>query len=133
MSRSTAIVALVLAAGASAALALDEASHAQESAGRVDSSLESRLVWALMDVRAGRLDDALAHVSQLIEVQPDFELAHLVRADVLSALGGPLGSFGEYEGLATSLSASATSRLGESSAPELPVPSSRVPRLRGWG
>lgn len=130
MSRSTAIFALILAVGASTASGLDEATHARDAIGRGDSSLESRLVWTLMDVRAGRLDDALAHVSQLVEAQPDFELAHLVRGDVLSALGRPLSSFGEYETPALRAEGEITARLGELSRPDVQSPEAQRRGLR---
>lgn len=87
------IVALLLTA--SGAHSLDEAGHlSSPTVEQLSSSLEQRLVWTLLDVQAGRLDDALEHVNRLIEKQPDFELAQLVRGDVLSALASPLGGFG---------------------------------------
>ncbi|MDH3525565.1 MAG: L,D-transpeptidase family protein [Acidobacteriota bacterium] len=103
MSRSGAIFALILALGATAAPGLDESAHARDPAGGAGSGLERRLIWTLADVRAGRLDDALAHVSQLVEAQPDFELAQLIRGDLLLALGRPLSAFGEFAGIARPL------------------------------
>lgn len=87
---------VVLALNVWVAYGLDEASHLSPVDGRLSSSLEQRLVWTLLDVRAGRLEDALEHVDRLVEAQPDFELAQLVRADVLSALTSPLPGFGAH-------------------------------------
>ncbi len=74
--------------------ALDEASHQGLAPLRSSSTLEERLVWALLDIREGRLEDALDHTGRILETAPDFELAHLVRGDLLTAMRAPLGEFG---------------------------------------
>ncbi|MCZ6727762.1 MAG: L,D-transpeptidase family protein [Acidobacteria bacterium] len=98
MSRRFASCTLVLTLISTPVSSLDEASHAGALTGQPSSFLEQRLIWALMDIRAGRLNDALGHANWLVEAQPDFELAQLVKADVLSALSEPLGVFGARRG-----------------------------------
>jgi murein L,D-transpeptidase YafK len=85
------------------ASSLDEASHQRPPQEQLSSSLEQSLIWTLLDVQAGRLDDALEHVNRIVAERPDFELAQLVRGDVLSALSSPLGGFGEPGGRAERL------------------------------
>ena len=55
---------------------------------------ERRLVQSLFDLRQGRLDDALRNVAHLVRQQPDFRLAQLVYADLLSAYTAPLVGLG---------------------------------------
>ena len=94
MNRRIAPYALALMLTAAVASSLDETGHSSRSTERLSSSVEQRLVRTLLDVQAGRLDDAMKHLDRLIEAQPDFELAQLVRGDVLSALAAPLDDFG---------------------------------------
>jgi murein L,D-transpeptidase YafK len=64
---------------------------AQISAG-VDA--ESLLLKALREVRAAQLDSARKTVSQLIELYPNYRLAHLINGDLWLAKSRPLQSFG---------------------------------------
>lgn len=48
----------------------------------------------LFDLRRGRIEDALRNVTFLVREQPDFRLAQLVYADLLSAHAAPLASVG---------------------------------------
>lgn len=57
--------------------------------------LELQLVHSLMDIRDGRLDEALDHAAEVTRRRPDFSLAQLVYGDVLSALTDPLAAFGQ--------------------------------------
>jgi murein L,D-transpeptidase YafK len=98
MGRRAVVYALALILAASTASSLDDASHERVPMEQLSSSLEQGLIWTLLDVQAGRLEDALMHVSRLVEERPDFELAQLVRGDVLSALASPLGGFGAPSG-----------------------------------
>jgi len=99
MSHRTLALSFAVLLVSTSAFSLDEASHRSEPLPTAGSRLEQRLIWSLMDVRAGRLDDALKHVDRLLEAQPDFALAHLVRGDVLSALRQPLAAFGASQTL----------------------------------
>lgn len=49
---------------------------------------------SLFDLRQGRMDDALRNVTYLVREQPDFGLAQLVYADLLSAHTAPLSALG---------------------------------------
>ncbi|MDX1503231.1 MAG: L,D-transpeptidase family protein [Thermoanaerobaculia bacterium] len=55
---------------------------------------ERRLVQGLLDTSRGQLTDALGNLDELVRAQPDFQLAHLVRGDLLLALAGRVGEFG---------------------------------------
>lgn len=58
-------------------------------------SPEALLAKTLQEIRASRLDTALASVNQLISLRPDFRLAHLIRGDLLLARARPLSTLGE--------------------------------------
>ncbi len=96
MRRSTAHCMLALALGAGVAFGLDEASHVSDAGANPTSgsAVEQRLVWTFLDIQAGRLEDALLHTTRILEKTPDFELAHLVRGDLLLAMREPLAGFG---------------------------------------
>ncbi len=57
-------------------------------------SPDSLLAKSLLEVRANRLDTALADIEQLIRLQPDFKLAHLIKGDLLLAKSGNLSTLG---------------------------------------
>ncbi|MFN3594542.1 MAG: murein L,D-transpeptidase family protein [Thiobacillaceae bacterium] len=87
------IVLLALIAPASAddgALRLSAA----DGQGRLLSP-DAMLAKTLQEIRASRLDAALANINQLISLRPDFRLAHLIRGDLLLARARPLSTLGE--------------------------------------
>ena len=53
---------------------------------------EDMLLQSLSALRAGDTETALQHVDELVEQQPTFRLAHLVRGDILASIGGRLPS-----------------------------------------
>ncbi|PKO47889.1 MAG: hypothetical protein CVU29_00465 [Betaproteobacteria bacterium HGW-Betaproteobacteria-22] len=58
------------------------------------SIAEGLLVKSLLEISAGKNQQALATVEQLIRSTPNFKLAHLIRGDLLLAQGKSLTSFG---------------------------------------
>ncbi len=68
--------------------------RAGEGSGR-HLSPDGMLAKALQEVRAGRLDAALASVNQILSLRPDFRLAHLIRGDLLMARARPLATLGD--------------------------------------
>ncbi len=61
----------------------------------VTSTQERRLVESLVALRAGDLEGASARLEALVERQPDFRLAHLIRGDLWRAQAGGITGFGE--------------------------------------
>lgn len=57
--------------------------------------LERALVEGMLELRKGDLDAASARLDALIERQPDFRLAHLIRGDVWMAQATGLSTFGQ--------------------------------------
>ncbi|HYC53034.1 MAG TPA: hypothetical protein VEB19_18140, partial [Gemmatimonadaceae bacterium] len=55
---------------------------------------EDRLSEVFQAIEANRLDEALRRVEGLIRDHPNFNLAHLVRGDLLLARARPLETFG---------------------------------------
>lgn len=55
---------------------------------------EGLLVKGLLEISAGKNQQALATIEQLIRSTPNFKLAHLIRGDLLLAQGKSLTSFG---------------------------------------
>lgn len=62
------------------------------------SSLEAQLANALLALKEGRIDSALREVDALAKANPNFRLAHLVKADLLMARAKPLTGFGNVPG-----------------------------------
>jgi hypothetical protein len=59
------------------------------------AGIEERLFVNAVDaLEAGRIDDAQAHLQELVAYRPDFRLAQLVYADLLTARTRPLARFG---------------------------------------
>jgi murein L,D-transpeptidase YafK len=90
-------------------------------------SADTRFEQVIADIREGARERALGEIDQVIERQPNFRLAYLVRGDLLLArvrpiadLGNPLGSGGE---LLEDLRAEARARL-RATVPD----GNRVPR-----
>ena len=53
---------------------------------------EARLIAALDDMQAGRLDDALTGLDELVRERPTFRLAQLFYSQLLSAMSGGGGA-----------------------------------------
>lgn len=76
-----------------------DGTHGHASNGHAVLSTEERLlVDALEMIDAGDLDGALVRVQGLVNRRGDFELAKLVRADLLAAKADPLEAFGDPGG-----------------------------------
>ncbi|MDO8892077.1 MAG: L,D-transpeptidase family protein [Sulfurimicrobium sp.] len=56
---------------------------------------EALLVNILLKIRHNQLDTALRDVDALLEIKPNFRLAHLIRGDLLMARAKPLTAFGD--------------------------------------
>lgn len=63
-----------------------------------DNNPEALLVNILLEIKQNRLDTALRDVEALLQVNPHFKLAHLIRGDLLMARAKPLTSFGNATG-----------------------------------
>jgi murein L,D-transpeptidase YafK len=71
---------------------------AANSKSLASAGIEERLFVNAVDaLEAGRIDDAQGHLQELVAHRPDFRLAQLVYADLLTARTGPLARFGSLE------------------------------------
>src|SRR4051812_15981678 len=59
---------------------------------------EALLQKAIADIGHQRFDTALVHIDNLIKLQPNFRLAHLIRGDLLLARVRPLSEMGSASG-----------------------------------
>jgi len=59
------------------------------------SSPEALLVQSLMDIQNNHLDSALRHIDTLLQVRPNFRLAHLIKGDLLMARARPISTLGD--------------------------------------
>ncbi|HAF00450.1 MAG TPA: hypothetical protein DCO68_00560 [Methylophilaceae bacterium] len=57
--------------------------------------IESMLAQTLLEIKQGKVNDALETVNQLIATTPNFKLAYLIRGDLLSSRARMLTSFGD--------------------------------------
>jgi murein L,D-transpeptidase YafK len=57
-------------------------------------SVEGLLAQGLLEITRGQTDNALATIDSLLNIVPNFKLAHLVRGDLLMARSQALTSFG---------------------------------------
>lgn len=64
-------------------------------------SLESLLVKSLLEIRHNRLDVALNDINQLLNLNPNFRLAHLIKGDLLMARAHPISTLGDVPGTAS--------------------------------
>lgn len=96
MSKLVRMLALFCLVSASAWAAADvtKLNLVSTKTSRESQSLEGLLAKSLLEIRAGRLDAALQEINQLIALQPDFKLAHLIKGDLLLAKGRPLANMG---------------------------------------
>lgn len=83
--------ALVLALCGTAALA------APQDRRIYDAGPEAALQQIFGEIEANRLDAALDRTEMLLQVYPNFRLAHLIRGDLLLARARPLSTFGNAE------------------------------------
>ncbi|WP_137936705.1 L,D-transpeptidase family protein [Chitinivorax sp. B] len=62
------------------------------------SKPEPLLVATLQRIREGRLGEALKIVDRLLEIEPNYRLAHLIKGDLLLARSKPLSTMGDANG-----------------------------------
>lgn len=62
---------------------------------------EASLLKAVLDFKAGRLQQALVELDQLLQKAPDFHLAHLIRGDLILSAVGTIDSIGQTPLLAS--------------------------------
>src|SRR5512147_1479679 len=58
-------------------------------------SLESLLVKSLLEIKHNRLDVALNDINNLLQINPNFRLAHLIKGDLLMARAHPISTLGD--------------------------------------
>jgi murein L,D-transpeptidase YafK len=61
------------------------------------SGPEALLVQSLIDIQNNHLDAALRNIDTLLEVRPNFRLAHLIKGDLLMARARPLRTLGDVQ------------------------------------
>ena len=62
-------------------------------------SPEALLVQSLLDIQNDHLDSALRHIDTLLQVRPNFRLAHLIKGDLLMARVRPIRTLGDAPGV----------------------------------
>lgn len=67
-------------------------STTNEAVRLANQTAEELLLESVAALRAGNVDQALSHVDDLLEEKPTYRLAHLVRGDILSSIGGQMPS-----------------------------------------
>ena len=65
-----------------------------DSGTRTTSEVETSLVRGILELARSRPDAALAEIDRVLDANPNFRLAHLVRGDLLLARARPLDGFG---------------------------------------
>lgn len=70
--------------------------HLPQSSPRL--SPESLLVKSLLEIRHNRLDVALNDINNLLHLNPNFRLAHLIKGDLLMARAHPISTLGDVHG-----------------------------------
>lgn len=70
--------------------------HVPQSAPQL--SFESMLVKSLLEIRHNQLDVALNDIDNLLRVNPNFRLAHLIKGDLLMARAHPINTLGDVPG-----------------------------------
>jgi murein L,D-transpeptidase YafK len=98
--RWAALRAAGIALAATAIVAGDVAAYGRKAA-RFDEPLrnlqasEALLVRSLLSIRDERPGDALRDIDALLAANPDFELAHLIKGDLLMARAGAIRTLGD--------------------------------------
>lgn len=93
------VFTLLLAIAPAAQPIIDSAPHKprprSETAGVAAQGTPEEMIVAAIDaIRAGRSKDALATVDRLLEMEPNYRLAHLLRADLYAMRAMPLTTIG---------------------------------------
>jgi len=68
------------------------------SANPASQSMEARLVESMLSISNNKLDVALKEVNSLLKINPNFQLAQLIRGDLLMAHTRPLSNVGNAAG-----------------------------------
>ncbi|MCP4204780.1 MAG: L,D-transpeptidase family protein [bacterium] len=84
----------VLAIGSLVATVAGAAGFSSTSDRNPTTLEERRLMQGLFDIRQGRIENAIRNIAYLVEQEPEFRLAQLVYADLLSAHTAPLADLG---------------------------------------
>lgn len=87
------ILLTVFSMVAAVTLAAADINESRPASAHADPN-ELKLIQALSDITAARIDNALAALEKLVEANPDFKLAQIVYADLLQAKALPLQGFG---------------------------------------
>ncbi len=124
------LVALMGAGVTSAPFMTDAfASDRPASSGPSVAGPEAMLVKSLQEIADSRIDSGLNGIEQVLQANPNFRLAHLIKGDMLLARTRPISDMGETDGIAqqqiTDLREEARARVRRHLEP---VPSDRVPK-----
>lgn len=98
LSLLCAFLASLLAPSAMAMGSKPAAQKRETSQSQIPGDLEAMLVKSLLEVRQNRLDVAMKDIEALLNVYPNFKLAHLIRGDLLMARAHPLSTIGNASG-----------------------------------
>lgn len=105
------------------------ASDRPASAGPLATGPEAMLVKSLQEIADSRIDSALSGIEQVLQANPNFRLAHLIKGDMLLARTRPISDMGETAGVGqqqiSDLRDEARARVRRHLEP---VPSDRVPK-----
>ncbi len=82
-------------------LTLPAASTAKFAPSETKNTTETLLQKAIEEIGKLRFDTALVHIDNLIRIQPNFRLAHLIRGDLLLARVKTLSTLGDAPGKQT--------------------------------
>ncbi|WP_410499196.1 L,D-transpeptidase family protein [Chitinibacter sp. S2-10] len=98
--RAICLITLLLLAPAARPLMIDSNSpffklQADEAGTAATGSQEERILAALDFIRNGKMADARATVDALLQEQPNYRLAHLLRADLYAMRAIPLETIGD--------------------------------------
>lgn len=80
--------------GSSASLPPGSATYSEKIGQAAKGNPEQMLIAAIDAIRAGKLADASATVDHLLELEPNYRLAHLLRADLYAMQAAPLSGIG---------------------------------------
>lgn len=76
-------------------LSLGAGSRAADGLPALHSNPEALLVKSLLEINQSRLDAALANIDHLLQANPNFRLAQLVKGDLLLARARPISTLGD--------------------------------------
>jgi murein L,D-transpeptidase YafK len=92
--RSLSLTVLAAAVVAGDVSAMSRHPSARGLVSRTLQSSEAMLVQSLISIRESRLADALAQINDLLEINPNYRLAQLIKGDLLLARARPLSTMG---------------------------------------